>query len=125
MSKPISNKKAGNDAEREFARLMFEKGYWVHIFADKVVGQPLDVVMSKDNMVWFVDVKNIQDKDYFLHSRIEENQHNAMKMLIKRGTTNVGFACKFNDGWYLLKYNSIDFTQKKTNKRYMIKQRGH
>lgn len=117
-----SQKKLGNATEREFATHMFNRGWWVHIFADKINGQPFDIVMSKDNTVWFLDAKHVQDKDYFLHSRIEENQKNAFTMLVNRGTTQCGFAIKFeNDGWYLLKFNEIDFTQNKTHKSQMTK----
>jgi len=117
----ISNKKAGNKAEKDFARFMYNKGWWVHIVADKVVGQPFDVIMSKNNKIWLLDVKNVQDKDYFLHSRIEENQHNAFKMLIKRGTNNCGFAVQFNDGWYYMSYELMNFNNKRTSKTEMIK----
>jgi hypothetical protein len=111
-----TQKKLGNSTEKEFASLMYSLGWWVHIFADKVNGQPFDIVMSRNNMVWFLDAKHVQDKDYFLHSRIEDNQHNAFKMLINRGTTQCGFVCKFSDGWRLLKYQDIDHTKSKTHK---------
>ena len=116
-----SRKKIGNDAEKEFTNLMFKNGWWAHIFADKVAGQPFDIVISKDNTAWFFDAKNIKDKDYLLHSRIEENQHNSFKMLVKRGTDRCGFACKFDDGWYLIKYNKMNFDNKKTHKSEMSK----
>jgi len=114
-----SRKKIGNNTEKEFANLMYEKGWWVHIFADKVNGQPFDVVMSKENKVWFFDVKHIKDLEYLLHSRIEENQHNAFKMLVKRGTTNCGFACKFGERWYYIRYCDMNFEDKKTLKSNM------
>ena len=115
-----NQKRIGNSAEKEFANLMFRSGWWVHIFADKVNGQPFDIVMSKDNTVWFLDSKHVKDKDYFLHSRIEENQKNAFRMLTDRGTTQCGFVVKFSDGWRLLRYQSIDFSKSKTSKDDML-----
>lgn len=118
-----SNKKIGNDTEKEFARLMYDKGYVVIIIPDKIAGQPCDIVMSKNNVAHFIDVKHVQDKDYFLHSRIEQNQHNTFKLLLSRGTTNCGFAIKFSNdcNWYYLPYSSINMEQKKTYKTDMIK----
>ena len=74
-------KKIGNQKEKDFANLMFDKGWWVHILNDKVNGQPFDIIMAKNNVVWFLDVKNVSGKSYFLHNRIEPNQKSAMKKL--------------------------------------------
>lgn len=120
MKNKVSIKSLGNKVEKEFATQMYNRGWWVHLLNDKVNGQPFDVIMAKDESVWFLDVKNVQDKDYFLHSRIEDNQINSMKMLINRGMINVGFVIKFNDGWYLLKYINIDFDANKTYKKDCI-----
>lgn len=120
MKNKVSIKSLGNRVEKEFATHMYDRGWWVHLLNDKVNGQPFDVIMAKDESVWFLDVKNVQDKDYFLHSRIEDNQINSMKMLINRGMINVGFVIKFNDGWYLLKYINIDFDANKTYKKDCI-----
>jgi Holliday junction resolvase len=119
--KTTSNKSIGNQAERAFATLMHNQGWWVHIFATKVVGQPFDCIAANQGVVWFVDIKHIQDGDALLHSRFEENQINAMKMLQKRAFDTLGFVCLFGDGWYLLRFADIDFTQKKTTKDKMIK----
>jgi penicillin-binding protein-related factor A (putative recombinase) len=116
-----NNKTIGKRAEYEFASLMFKSGWWVHIFAQKAVGQPFDCVCANQGVVWFVDVKNVQDKDYLLHSRFESNQINAMTMLSRRGFDTLGFVCLFSDGWYLLRFKDIDFTDKKTTKDKMIK----
>lgn len=116
-----SQKKIGNDTEKEFAIHMYRNGWWIHIFADKVNGQPFDIVMSKNNTVWFLDVKHVKDKDYLLHSRIEQNQINAFTMLMKRGTNQCGFVVKFNDGWYLLRFQDVELTQTRTMKEKMTR----
>ena len=116
-----NQKKIGNQTEKEFAKMMYDKGWWVHLLNDKVNGQPFDCIMTRDNKTYFLDIKHVKDKNYFLHSRIEPNQHNAFKMLIKRKTTNCGFAIKFNDGWYFVRYQSLDLENNKTYKESMSK----
>jgi len=110
-------KKIGNDVEREFIDLAYKKGWWVHLFASKVNGQPFDIVMAKNGKVWFLDVKSVQGKNYFLHSRIEENQKNAMTMLYNRHIDNVGFVIKFDDEWRFLRFSKIDWNGSRTLKR--------
>jgi hypothetical protein len=114
-------KKIGNQTEKDFANLMFNKGWWVHILNDKVNGQPFDIIMAKNSAVWFLDVKNVSGKNYFLHNRIEPNQKSSMKMLMKRGISNVGFVICFDGEWYLLKYSKIDFDKPRTLKRDCIR----
>lgn len=123
IKKMISNKKIGNNTEREFASLMFKLGWWAHIFATKVVGQPFDCICANKGIVWFLDIKHVEEKDYLLHSRIEANQMNSMKMLANRGFTTLGFICFFEDdkSWYLLRYKNIDWTKNKTYKDQMEK----
>lgn len=114
-------KKIGNQLEKSFAKTMYDRGWWVHLLNDKVNGQPFDVIMAKDESVWFLDVKNVSGKNYFLHNRIEPNQINSMKMLINRGIFNVGFVICFDGEWYLLKYNKIDFDKPRTFKKDCIR----
>jgi hypothetical protein len=116
-----SQKSIGNKTEIQFAEIMFKKGWWVHIFADKVNGQPFDIVMCRLEVCWFIDVKHVQDKNYFLHSRIESNQINSFKLLNARGMDNTAFVIKFSDGWYMMKFKEIDFSKNKTEKDKMIK----
>ena len=121
MKKITHNKTLGTSVERAFAGLMFRSGWWVHLFATKAVGQPFDCICAYQGVVWFVDVKNIDGKDHLLHSRIEANQKNAMTMLKNRGFKTLGFVCLFDDGWYLLRFQDIDFTQTKKYKDKMEK----
>jgi Holliday junction resolvase len=116
-----NQKNIGNKTEKEFAEIMFNKGWWVHLFADKISGQPFDIVMCRSEVCWFIDVKHVQDKNYFLHSRIEPNQINAFKTLNSRGMHNTSFVIKFSDGWYMVKFKDIDFSKNKTEKDKMMK----
>lgn len=117
----MSNKKIGNEIEKEFVKIAYENGYWAHILDTKITGQPFDVIMAKDELAWFLDVKHVADKDYLLHSRIEENQINAFKMLLKRNVMRIGFVIKFeNHGWYYLPFYKIDLTKNKTHMDDML-----
>jgi hypothetical protein len=107
-SKSEKIKEIGNRREKEFANRMFNAGWWVHILANNTNGQPFDIVMTKNNITWFLDVKNVATGDVFTLDRIEENQINAFDMLVRRGTTNCGLAIVFDDNvFYLLEYKMM------------------
>lgn len=116
-----SQKALGNAVEREFAQKMFDKGWWVHLFADKVNGQPCDIVMCRSKVCWFLDAKSVQGKEYLLHSRIEPNQINTFTLLKQRGMKTTGFVIKFDDGWWLLKFSDMNLNDNKTEKEKMTK----
>ena len=104
----MNNKTIGNAVEKEFARAMFVRGWWVHILAYNANGQPFDVIMSRNNISWFLDVKNVESGDSFRLDRVEENQMTSFRLLTAMGTTNCGLAIKFDDKkFYLLEYRTI------------------
>jgi Holliday junction resolvase len=110
-------KQIGNNTEKEFANMMFKKGWWVYMVPNKINGQPFDIIMAKNDISWFIDVKNVNNKDYFLLSRIEPNQKSSMSSLYKKGNFNIGFAIKFDDDdWRFLRFKNIDFEKRKIYK---------
>jgi Holliday junction resolvase len=115
------NKKIGNTTERKLADLMFKEGWWVHLVKDKINGQPFDVIMSKNNVTWFVDIKHVKEgQEYLLTSRIEENQRNAMKLLEERGTDKTGFIIYFEgDGWFMIQNKTINYERGRIDKAEM------
>lgn len=119
--KTYNNKKLGNTVEKEFAQKMHKAGWWVHLLADKIHGQPLDCIMTNHGVTWFIDIKNVKSGETFDLSRIENNQMNSMIMLWNTGIRTVGFAIKFDDGWYILVLNKINFNEKQINKQVMRK----
>ena len=44
----ISNKKLGNSFEEEFAELLYEHGFWVHLLQQNAAGQPADIIATKN-----------------------------------------------------------------------------
>lgn len=117
------NQSIGSKTEKEFARFMSARGYWVYLLPNTQVGQPFDVVVAKGEDTWFFDVKHVKGKDYIVHSRFEVNQLNTFQMMQRRNISRTGFVIKFfeEDGFYILWYKDIDFTQDRTYKNKMVK----
>lgn len=113
----VSNKKTGSDFEKDFADLLASKWFWVHIFQDNKNGQPCDVVAARNGVTYLFDCKNCE-KDYFLLSRMEENQYNAMHLFELTGNEKGKFALRFiNQSVYLIDYDVIKHLQRKGLKR--------
>jgi len=97
----LSNKKAGNDFEDQFAELAGSKGFWAHRMTANVDGQPADVIICKNNVPILVDCKDCKNNVFKL-SRIEENQELAMTKWIEQGNKYALFALKIeNDVWLI------------------------
>ena len=112
----MSNIKDGNAFEREFAKHLFNKGYWVHIVTPSRTGvQPADIIALKDGKAYLIDCK-VCDKPYFLLSRIEENQKNAMKIFREKGGKTY-FVCKYKDKFYTINNSDILKAESKNLKR--------
>ena len=45
----MSNKSNGTAFEREFAEMLSERGFWVHLLKNNSNGQPFDVIATKNN----------------------------------------------------------------------------
>jgi Holliday junction resolvase len=102
----LSNKKTGSGFEKEFAKLLFDKGYWVMEIADDKEGQPFDVIAAKYNRVYAFECKTCSTKMFDI-SRIEVNQRYAMKFFTDRGNDNCFFAFKYNGNIYYEKAVAI------------------
>ena len=97
------NKKIGNYYEKECCRLLAEKGYWVHLFAYNVNGQPCDVIAAKRGVSALIDVKHCSTLS-FSFDNIRPNQHSSFAMAMEKDI-KCGFAI-YNDkvGWKWLDY---------------------
>lgn len=99
----MSNKSNGNHFEREMAKILSDRGYWVHRIQDNENGQPFDLIAVGSDGTIAIDCKLCQG-DSFKFSRIEDNQRLAFEKFNKCvGEEGSVFALKFN------KYNSIAF----------------
>lgn len=103
----MGNKSTGTKFEREFAERLAKRWFWVHIFQDNRNGQPCDVIAAKDGHTYLFDCKHCEE-GFFLLSRMEENQHNAMRLFDMTGNGKGMLAIRFPDGGiYLVEYDKI------------------
>lgn len=93
----MSNKKNGNDFEKEFCQIVSKAGFWAHMLSANSRGQPADVIIAKNDKTALVDCKDCEN-DVFSLSRIEENQELSMTKWIKTGNHRAVFALKFSSG---------------------------
>lgn len=109
----VSNKKLGNNFEKEYAEILSNKGYWITFLTPKqyIGSQPCDLIAIKNNIPILIDCKTCKTH-LFPISRIEENQRQAFKRYIKCGNINFVLAIKYNNRIYEINMKDIDFKQK-------------
>ncbi len=108
-----SNKKIGNDFEKEYARILKSRGYWVTFLSPKkyIGSQTCDLIAIKNDKAILIDCKTCKTH-LFPISRIEENQRQAFKRYLKCGNTTFILAIKYNNKIYEINMKNIDFKQK-------------
>lgn len=113
----MNNKIAGTKFEKEFAGILADNWFWVHLFQDNKNGQPCDVIAAKNGRAYLIDCKDCQSEIFSL-SRIEENQINAMILFSMMGNAVGMFAIRFPDKQvYLLPYTKLQELQEAGFKR--------
>ena len=114
----MSNKSTGTQFEKEFADILADHWFWVHLFQDNRNGQPCDVIAARNGHTYLFDCKDCQG-DYFLLSRMEENQYNAMRLFEMTGNSRGRFAVRFGPGEiYLIGYWQLKALQDQGVKRF-------
>lgn len=104
--------KIGRETEKEVAKYLKELRYYALIIPKTVHGQPVDMIFGKNNIVWFVDIKHLENnKASFPFDRIESNQETAMQYAkIISNMTNLGFVIKWerdDSGYFFLDYDKF------------------
>ena len=89
------NKKKGSNFENEFARILFENGFWVRL--DKGYAQTCDIIAGKDNHIYLFECKTCT-KDYFSINRVESNQETSRAFFKHCGNNNAYFVFKLDTG---------------------------
>lgn len=102
----MSNKKLGNQFEAEFAEILANEGFWVHLLAQNAAGQPADVIAVKDGEAYLIDCK-VCSNGKFPFTRIEDNQEWAMELWRDSGNDNGWFALKFGNDVYMVDMGSM------------------
>ncbi|MBA2215221.1 Holliday junction resolvase RecU [Sellimonas intestinalis] len=111
----MSNKRNGTAFEKEFAQLLSEEGFWAHCLKDNANGQPFDVIAAKGGRSYVFDCKDCQT-DRFVLSRIEENQHHAMKLWAATGNQQGMFVIRFSGRIYLVPHRMLEILQENGTK---------
>ena len=102
----MSNKKSGNQFEAEFAEILANEGFWVHLLAQNSAGQPADVIAVKDGEAHLIDCK-VCSKGTFPFHRIEDNQELAMELWHDCGNGYGWFALQFGNDIYMVDMASM------------------
>lgn len=112
----VSNKKIGNDFEKELAEILANRGYWVTMLTPKthIGSQPADLIAVKNNKAILIDCKTCNNYLFPL-SRIEQNQIEASKKFFKCGNTEYYIAIKYEEDIYIIPINTINFEEKSIN----------
>ena len=101
-----SNKKIGNNFEREFCEILSKNGFWVHNFAQNQDGQPADVIAVRDGGSFLIDCK-VCITGRFQLNRIEENQQSAMQHWVDTGNEEAWFALKIENDIVMMRYSDL------------------
>lgn len=103
----MSNKSNGTAFERKFAEVLAAEGFWAHCLKDNANGQPFDVIAARNGKAYAFDCKECQTGRFVL-SRIEENQHNAMRLWAETGNCQGMFAVRFSGRIYLIPHRMLE-----------------
>lgn len=104
----VSNRKLGNDFEKDLCKLLSEHGFWVHNFAQSRDGQPADIIAVRHGVAYLIDCKVCTNtlKGFDL-SRMEENQDLSMDLWETCGNGKGWFAIKLHDSIYMIPHSTI------------------
>lgn len=104
----MTNKKSGNDFESELCERLSRNNMWVHNFANRSYGQPVDVIAIDNRCIsHLIECKVISGKRGFDKSRIEDNQHLTQDRFNEVTGNNVWFAFKLVDEIVFLDYQTV------------------
>jgi len=117
-----SNKKLGNNFEKEVAEILSKKGCWVTMLTPKqhTGSQPADLIAIMSDIAILVDCKTCSTH-LFPISRIEQNQWLAYEKYRKWGNMNYYIAIKYKEDIYMIPMNTIDKTAKSIDLRTQMK----
>lgn len=118
----MSNKKIGNDFEKELAKILSDNGFWVTLLTPKthIGSQPADLIAVKNGKAILIDCKTCNNYLFPL-SRIEQNQIEASRKFFSCGNTRYFIAIKYNEDIYLIPINKINFEEKSIDLRLQKK----
>jgi Holliday junction resolvase len=104
----MSNIKNGTTFEQDFCNLAKTKGFWAHRCNADSSGQPVDVLLGKNNIGILVDCKDCRH-DVFSFDRVEDNQESSMELWQETGNKHALFALNLSDDIWMI---PLTFIQK-------------
>ena len=102
----MNNKQAGNEFEREFCEILAGDSFWSHFMGGNRNGQSADIIAVRNKKAYLIDAKDCKN-DRFVLSRIEDNQHMAMRKWELCGNNQGLFALNTSNGVYMLTYGIV------------------
>ena len=106
----MNNKQAGTEFEREFCEILSKDGFWSHFMGGNRNGQPADIIAVRNEKAYLIDAKDCKN-DRFVLSRIEDNQHMAMRKWELCGNNQGLFALNTSKGIYILTYGMVQILE--------------
>lgn len=107
----MTNKKLGNSFESVFCEILFQQGFWCHNLAQNQAGQPADVIAVRDGKSYLIDCK-VCSRGRFPFSRIEDNQHTAMRAWQESGNGTGWFALRCKGHIFMLDNDTLNALSK-------------
>ena len=103
----MSNKKLGNALEKQVAEYLADNGYWVHLLQQNKSGQPADLIaVNMKGVAFLIDCKACTTQGFKI-SRVEENQHLAMKKFYEKTGLYGWFAIGVKNVTYMMPYLDV------------------
>lgn len=103
----MNNKRLGAAFEREFCKILAERGFWVHFLSPGPTGgQPFDVIAVKNGIAYAFDCKT-SAAERFPVSRLEENQVLAFEKWLACRNTEPMIAVKHDGRISILFYREL------------------
>lgn len=102
-----SNRKVGNDFESDLCDIFAEHGFWVHNLAQKIAGQPADVIAVRNRRAYLIDCKVCSTSKGFSLKRMEDNQDLSMTLWQECGNGEGWFAILLAGQIYMIPHTVI------------------
>lgn len=103
----MNNKKLGTQWEKDFCKILSDRGWWVHfINPDNRGAQPFDIIAVKNGIAHVYDCKTCVSNNFSM-TRLEDNQIMAFEKWIWCGNAMPSIAVLHKGKCYIISYLSL------------------
>lgn len=102
----MTNKKIGNDFEKQLCEMLSIHNFWAYNCPQNADGQPADVIAARNGKGYLIDCKVCTKKGFDL-SRMEENQDLSMELWKECGNGEGWFAILLGGIVYMIPHFTI------------------